>query len=153
MNGIKYFRCKNRMTLSDLDRASGVNISTISKLEKKIEPTTSLDIYVRIASALSVTLDDLLIDYDDETLQDCDHPTAKRKSKNINNCLEAYRRYENLTFQQLGVRMGGLSRQRAQMICAADLPNRKALELLAQYEGISLEEFEQRYAVLEGRCA
>ena len=45
MNGIKYFRCKNRMTLSDLDRASGVNISTITKLEKKIEPTTSLDIY------------------------------------------------------------------------------------------------------------
>ena len=153
MNGIKYFRCKNRMRVYDLACASDVSVRTITKLEKKLEPTTSLDIYVRIASALSVTLDDLLIDYDDETLQDCDHPTVKRKSSKISNCIEVYRQEENLTFQQLAARMGGFSRQWAKEVCTAEKPSRKTIVLLAAQEGISLEEFERRYAVAEGRCA
>lgn len=153
MNGIKYYRCKNRMTVSDLGRASGVNLTTISRLEKKIEPTSSLDLYIRLSEALGVTVDDLLIEYDGGTLRDGDHPTAKRQTQKITNCIDFYRREENLTFQQLAARMGGVSRQRAKEVCTAEKPSLKTMALLAEHEGISREEFERRYAVPERRCA
>ena len=149
MNGIKYWRLKNRMTLAELSDCADITITTVRYLEKKVRDTTTVDIYVRISDALGVTVDDLLIEYSDDALQDGDRPVSKHGGTKLINCIAMYRKTENLTLQQLAARMGVSSRERARQICNTPMPSRKNLLKLAEYENLSLQEFEVRYAVEE----
>lgn len=146
INGIEYYRLKNHMSLVELSAASGVTYSLVMKLTKEILYTTSLDIYDRISKALGVTVDDLLIEYSSDDLAAGDRPVSRRKDSRCN-CIDIYRWAENLPLEELARRMGVSSRERARQVCNMPIPSRKNLLRLAEYEDISPEEFERRYAV------
>ena len=146
INGIEYYRLKNHMSYVELSAASGVAYSLILALTKSIKYTTSVDVYCRIAKALSVTVDDLLIEYSRDDLTAGDRPVSRRKDSRCN-CIDNYRWAENLPLEELARRIGVSSRERARQVCNMPVPSRKNLVRLAEYENLSIDEFEVRYAV------
>lgn len=149
MNGIRYFRKKNKLAIYELSKLSHVCKPTIHSLEEAIQPTTALNIYLRLADALGVTLDELLDDYEPSLLKDGDRHTDRRNSKLPRNPIASYRMAENLTLQQLANRMGVTSREWARRICDEDFASRKLLSRLASFENMTESEFLRRYAVEE----
>ena len=153
INGIEYFRRKKHMSLAELSAASGVAYSLVRELSKEIRYTTSSDVYRRLARALNVTVDDLLLEYSYDDLAVGDR-SASRRGDSRCNCIDNYRWAENLPLEELARRMGVTSRERARQICNMPVPSRKHLLMLAEYENTSLEEFKVRYGVEEMRvCA
>ena len=146
MNGIEYYRRKRHMTVKDLSAASHVTGDTIRSLEKHIQDTTSLNIYRRLAEALSVTVDELILEYSCDDLAVGDRPTSRRGDSRCN-CIDKYRWEENIPLDELARRMGIGSKERARQVCNMPLPSRKNLLKLAEYENISVDEFETLYAV------
>ena len=149
MNGIRYFRKKNKLAIYELSELSHVCKPTIHSLEKAIQPTTTLSTYLRLADALGVTLDELLDDYDPALLKDGDRHTDRRSTRSPRNPIAVYRMTENLTLQQLAKRMGVTSREWARRICDGELASPKLLRRLAAYENVTETEFLRRYAVEE----
>lgn len=77
MNGIRYWRLKRRMTYTDLARKAGCSPSTIRRLEEHIGSNTSSALLLRIANALDVTVDELLMEYPEDAITLGDHPAGK----------------------------------------------------------------------------
>lgn len=153
MNGIGFYRRKNKLAVYELQNLSHVSAATIHTLETKINPQSPLSIYFRLAEALNVTLDELLDDYDPALLKDGDRHAYGRKPKPAGNVIAVYRWEENLSLQQLADRMGVTSREWARRICGRSDASPKMLKRLIGFEGISEEEFMRRYAVDEDMCA
>ena len=151
MNGIRFFRKKNKLAIYELSELSGVSGATIHTLEEELNPRTSLSIYMRLAEALNVTIDEMLEDYDPALLKDGDRHSYAGKAKVPRNPIAVYRHEENLSLQQLAGRMGVTSREWARRICAEEIASPKLLRRLAAFENITEAEFSRRYAV-EG-CA
>lgn len=149
MNGIRYFRKKNKLAVYELSELSHVSAPTIHSLESTIQPTTALSIYLRLADTLGVTLDELLDDYDPTLLKDGDRHTYCGNTKPPRNPIAVYRMAENLTLQQLADRMGVTSREWARRICDGDCVSGKLLRRLAAYENMTETEFLHCYAVEE----
>lgn len=124
-----------------------MSTGTIRALEEELNPRTSLSIYMRLAEALTVTVDELIDDYDPSLLQDGDRHAYAAKQKSIRNPIAVYRHEENLSLQQLAGRMGVTSREWARRICNEETASPKLLRRLAEFENISEEEFAGRYAV------
>ncbi len=154
MNGIRFYRQKNRLAICELSQLAQVSAPVIRSLEKKIQPNTALSIYLRLTDALGITLDELLDDYDPALLKDGDrHAHARTKSKPARNPIAVYRRDENLSLQQLADRLGVTSREWARRVCDSKSVRPQHLQLLAAYEGVTEDEFLLRYAVSEGASA
>ena len=153
MTGVEYWRCKRRLSRSALVKRSGVSEKTLHRMEEGVCPTTKLSIYMDVARALDVPIDELARIYAEEDLESGDRPACRQKAQRDVNCIAVYRRVRNLTHQQLVERLGAHSREWSRQVCSNPRPNKKALLILAKYEGITVEEFERRYAVSEGRCA
>lgn len=152
MNGIRFYRKKNKLAVYELSEMSHVDKVTVHRLEVKINPTTSLSIYLRLADALGVTLDELLEDHDPVLLRDGDRHAYAGGPKILRNPIAVYRHDENLSLQQLAGRMGVTSREWARRVCAEETASPKLLRRLAAFESISEAEFLRRYAVEEA-CA
>ena len=149
MNGIRYFRKKNKLAVFELSELSHVSKPTIHNLEESINPATTLSIYLRLAEALGVTLDELLDDYDPALLKDGDRYPYPAKQKPARNSIAVYRRTENLSLQQLADRMGVSSREWARRVCDEEIASSKLLRRLAAFEGVTEDEFVRIYAVEE----
>ena len=149
MNGIRYFRKKNKLAIYELSELSHVCKPTIHSLEKAIQPTTTLSTYLRLADALGVTLDELLDDYDPALLKDGDRHAYIGRQKPPRNPIAVYRREENLSLQQMADRMGVGSREWARRICDKTIASPKLLRRLAAYENVTEAEFLRRYTVEE----
>ena len=147
MNGIKYYRKKNKLAIYELSQKSNITAPTIRCLEKTIRPNTSLRTYLRLADSLGVTIDELVDDYNPSLLADGDRHAYPAKNKPVHNHIDVYRREENLSLQQLATRMGVTSREWARRVCNNKVDSPKMLSRLAAYEQISVEEFVRRYAV------
>lgn len=96
--------------------------------------------------------DNLLLDADSGIRCLGNRQSGKRQSRQLNNCIDCYRRVESLTLQQLAEILGG-SRQWVQSVCRSAKPSRKVIEALSRHEGISIPEFLDRYGVSDRRCA
>lgn len=149
MNGIRFLRKKNKLAVYELSERSQVSVATIHSLERGIQPTTALTIYLRLADALGVTLDELLDDYDPALLKDSDRHAYNGRPKPLRNPIAVYRRDENLSLQQLAKRMGVGTREWARRICGSTEAPPKLLGRLAAFENVTEEEFLHRYAVEE----
>lgn len=150
MNGIRFYRQKNRLAICELSQLAQVSAPVIRALEKKIQPNTALSIYLRLSDALGVTIDELLDDCDPALLKDGDrHAYATSKAKPACNAIAVYRRDENLSLQQLADRLGVTSREWARRVCDSKSIRPQHLQLLAKYEGVTEDEFLLRYAVGE----
>ncbi len=147
MTGLCYWRNKKRFSKASLSEKTGLSTGLITQMEKRLSPYTVLSIYIKLAEALGVTVDQLLEEYDDAELGVGDHGSY-RTGKGIRfapNCIAEYRIIKNFTFQELGGILGLTSRQGAKRIC--DLPDapEKYVKTLAAREKISAEEFRLRY--------
>lgn len=149
MNGIGFYRRKKRLALYELSEMSHVYKGTIHRLEEELNPKTTLSIYLRLADALGVTLDELLKDYDPSLLRAGDRHAYAGGPKPPHNPIAVYRSDENLSLQQLAWRLGVTSREWARRVCNEDTVSPLHLGRLAAYEGISEAEFRQRYAVTD----
>lgn len=149
MTGIRYYRKKNKLAVYELSELSHVSKATIHSLEETINPATSLSIYLRLSGALNVTLDELLDDYDPAQLGDGDRHAYGGRQKPARNPIAVYRQDENLSLQQLAGRMGVGSREWARRVCDEKIASSKLLRRLAEYEGVSEDEFLRRYPVEE----
>ena len=151
MNGIRFFRQKNKLAIYELSQLAQVSAPTIRALEKKIQPNTSLTVYLRLSDALAITIDELLDDYDPSLLKAGDrHAYAPAKAKPARNPIAVYRRDENLSLQQLADRLGVTSREWARRVCDNKIARPQHLHLLADFEGVTEDEFLRRYAVQRG---
>ena len=149
MTGIKLSRMRKGLSAQKLAAIVGVSTSTVRKWEKEIPTMLSAQYLIPLADALEVLVDDLVKVYDDDLLPkghrvpyECKYPPG--------NCIDVYRRSKMLSYRQLAERMGAGSKQSASLNCRADIPNPKYIARLAELEGISPTEFEQRYAVEKG---
>lgn len=147
MTGLSYWRKKRHYSKKVLSEKAGVSIVFIAKLEQGFSPETSFILYIRLANALNVTVDQLLEEYDDAELGMGDHGTyRKTEEKHCSaNCIAEYRREENLTYQELSLILGISSREGARRICNAPCSSKKHLKTLAAREKLSVAEFMVRY--------
>ncbi len=147
MTGLCYWRMKRHFSKKELAEKAGVSFTFISKLEKRYSPDTAFVLYIRLADALTVTVDQLLKEYNEAELSLGDHGTyrkAEGKHKAAN-CIAEYRKEENLTYQELSMILGISSREGARQICNSPCPSRKHLKTLANRESLSVAEFMFRY--------
>ena len=114
--GTEYHRRKARMSLRELSELSGVSIA------------------------------DLLRVHSESELEAGNHTAYPSRTDGRQNCVAVYRRVKGLTLEQLAQRLGSSNRQCAQLACSGEKAGRKHVRLLAAYEGISPEQFRQKYA-------
>ena len=152
ITGVAYWRKKRHISAAELSALTGVCVAMIYRMGKGYKPSITANIFIKLADALETTVDDLLEEYDDESLSAGDRVPYRWKNKplTIKNCIADYRHDGNYSLQQLGD-MLGVTRERARTICDADHPPAKHVATLAQLEGISVEEFHMRHDP-EGRC-
>ncbi|MCR5137171.1 MAG: helix-turn-helix domain-containing protein [Oscillospiraceae bacterium] len=146
INGIKFFRQKNRINNAQLAERAGVSVATIIKLEKKIDKKTKLSTCKAIADALGVSIEMLLDNYDESDLLDGDNRRTSKRKEFGSSEIAVYCSKHNLTFQQLADRLGMKSRERARQLCQENEAKIKHIKRLAAYEGLSIEEFCELYA-------
>jgi len=147
MNGIRYQRITNGISLSNLSDMTGISIPTLRKMEKMEVPKgVYAENYRKVSEALKVSVDDLIRNnYPEiEVQRRAYYPS---RTANLSNCISVYRNEKKMSFQRLASILGVNTRERARQVCAADKPLKKHLEALAKYEKISVQEFLDKYSL------
>lgn len=148
MTGIKYFRILSQVSREKLAEITEISIPTLKKMEKASDPSRiCASNYRRVSMALRVSVENLIrCDYPDA--QDGGPVRTSRKSRadNKDNCISVFRMKKGLTYQRLADCMDLGSRQRAHQICCEGTPLTEHVEVLAQRENISTEEFIKKYS-------
>lgn len=145
MNGVEFYRKKNRLSIRELSSRTGVGVQTIQKLENHPNGTTSACIYMKLSDELHVAIDDLFLSFDPRLLEEGDRVDRKARRPLDANAVAVFVSEKNLTLHQLGRRLG-ITRQRAGKVCRAEHVAEKHLTRLAKQERLSVEEFLARYA-------
>ena len=145
MNAIRFLRLKKRMSYIELSRRSSVSPGTIRAMEEGIGERTSSTLLLKIANALGVTIDALEVEYPEDAISLGDHPTPKHTATFILNPIGRFCRANNITLPQLANLLGKKSRQAAARTCTKQKVKLWEIQILAQIEGISAEEFMNRY--------
>ena len=146
MTGVEYWRMKKQISAANLAAKANVGVTTVFNMERAFNPTALSGPYIKLADAMDVPVDNLLMEYDPSTLKASDRVTYRWKNKPLvfANCIAYYRHEENYSLQQLG-NILGVTRERARGICNEKEAPRKHIATLAKKEGISIEEFFLRY--------
>lgn len=145
MTGIQYWRIVKNITPRELATAAGISIWTLLSLEKEIKESTGLNVYSGIAAALGVTIEMVISEYDKPD-GIVNIRRGKCRKELDGNVVAVYCKRKNLTFQELADQLGVTSRERARQICRAPEVSKKHISKLAEIEGLSLEEFNVKYA-------
>lgn len=145
VTGLAYHRRKNRMSKRTLAKVCGVTTGTLINMERDgLSLMTSVVECIRIAGALGVTIDELLMQYPGAALEAGDRGAYGAQSKNPDNPVDNYRVQHNLTYRELGRRLS-LSHQAANNGCRRKVALKAHIERLSEYEKISSAEFMTRY--------
>jgi transcriptional regulator with XRE-family HTH domain len=125
---------------------TGMHLSTFKTYENPDVPAPgSGDTYLRISNALRVPIDELLRT-DFPELPDPTHgKKADFKGDNETNIVARYRKAQSLTFSELGVRIGNVSRQAAKMACKRNAALSHHIKLLSIYEGVTPKDLIKKY--------
>ena len=147
ISGVKYHRSKAKLGRDKLASFAGISRGTLWNMEASCElPDISSVLYMRLAEALHVSVEELLTPHDDSELEDGDKTAYPSKTENLKNPIAVYRKQHGLTVAQLGERLGGKSKEWGRQACASEHPSEKQIEALAACEGITPEEFLRLYA-------
>lgn len=139
MNGFKHARLVSGLTQKEISKLTGIHPVEIVTLERDGKEAKCTKIYLLWSDATHVPIDDLLKTYpDDEDL----HIFSALSGKD-ENIVYRYAKERRLTCRELGKRMG-ISHELARQLCSRD-PAEKYLESLAEYEGLSVNEFLEQY--------
>ena len=153
INGIYYWRMKRRLSCAGLARAAGCDSQTVSHLEKEIEDSISYLVLLRLADALKVTLDELVADYPEDALGPEDRPMPKYTSSAPLNPVGNYWRTHYLSLSQMAQLLGKHSRQSASYVCIKPKLKPKDVLPLALMEGLTTEEFLEKYSTRKEHVA
>lgn len=148
MTGVKYYRILNQMSREKLVEITGISIPTLKKMESASDPKRiCASHYRKVSLALQVSADDLIRnDYPDSKGGGPVRTSRKSKVDNKNNCISIFRIKKGLTYQRLADYMKLSSRQRAHQLCCEEKPLTEYIEILAQCENMSAEEFIKKYS-------
>jgi|BioPla2DNA2_1021312.scaffolds.fasta_scaffold12938_6 transcriptional regulator with XRE-family HTH domain len=148
MNGVKYYRLKRGIKSITLAQKTGISIGTIKNMERATKPgKISAVNYCKVADVLQVSIDDLLKNnYPDPGVEVPYRAPYPSRTANVKNLIYIYRRTYNITCQQLAHILGLKSRERARQLCSTKTPSEKHIKTLAAHEGISIDEFKNKYS-------
>ena len=146
ITGVRFYRLKGRMSVLELARRADINPANIHRMEHGLKPTMSAGLYISVAKALGVTLDELVKDYDSSLLTAGDRPTCWQTVQSPANVIANYRLRENLSLMQLGDLLG-LTREGARRVCMRDSVSDKYITRLAEATGMTTSELVDCYAI------
>ena len=146
MNGLAFYRHKRQYTREKLAALSGITKDTIQKYEKGISRTASIEALLALATALEVTLDALIADYDDAELTTVDRSVRSSKVVSPTNVIYRYKVAKNLRYEELAGILGLAARESARYVCMRKEARRTHVLRLSQYEHMSVDEFLLQYA-------
>jgi len=149
VSGLVFYRCKRRMSRKQLAQQSDVQEATIKRMETDRSFHHPSHMYMRLASCLGITVDDLIAMYPVSMLEDGDQYIKSESSSHQDNCIARYRIIHNLRFRQLADRLELGDKESARIVCKRASALEKHVETLARYHGITAAEFHRRY---DGSC-
>ena len=145
MTGIEYWRRKMRLKQSQLSKLAGLATGTVISYEHSSQDEMQIKTLLRLSDALSVPIDMLAAEYDENELLPGDHHIAPSASLEADNIIARYRKAENLRLTQLAARLGYTSRERARQICVSDTVRKEDVNTLCKFEGIDRKTFYRLY--------
>lgn len=145
ITGMEYYRREHRLNKCDLAKRTGLEVSRLEGLLdiRKIQ-NIQIAAVMKASSALGVTADELIMSRDESELEDFKRYRVTQ-NKNPGNCISNYRLEKRYTLEHLGKLMGGMTREGARRVCDLPIPPQKYLQRLAEYEGMTASDFEERY--------
>lgn len=145
VTGLELNRRRRHMSEAAIAALAGVGTSRVVRLENHGGSLGSYgETLVRIANVMDLSVDELFRKHSAEELTKGDRSHAEATSKNRKNCIDNYRVQYNLTFRELGRRLG-TSHECARKVCCTDVAKEKYAARLAFAEKLSLEAFQKRY--------
>ena len=145
VTGLELNRRRRHMSEAAIAAMAGVGTSRVVRLENHGGELGSYgETLVRIANVMDLSVDELFRKHRAEELEKGDRSHAAAESKNRKNCIDNYRVQYNLTFRELGRRLG-TSHECARKVCCTDVAKEKYAARLAFAEKLSLEAFQRRY--------
>ena len=145
VTGLELNRRRRHMSEATIAALAGVGTSRVVRLENHGGSLGSYgETLVRIANVMDLSVDELFRKHSAEELTEGDRSHAEATSKNRKNCIDNYRVQYNLTFRELGRRLG-TSHECARKVCCTDVGKKKYVARLAAAEKLPLEEFRRRY--------
>lgn len=145
VTGLELNRRKRHLSGAALAALAGVGTSRVVRLENHGGELGSYgETLVRIANVMDLSVDELFRKHRAEELEKGDRSHAAAESKNRKNCIDNYRVRNNLTFRELGRRLG-TSHECARKACCPNTAREEYAARLASVEKLSLEVFLRRY--------
>ncbi len=142
MNGIRYWRLKERMSYTELARKANCVPNTIRQLEERIKDITSYALLLRLAEALDVTVAQLMMEYRSDAITLGDHPARKyTMDPSRLNPVGHYCRTNNISLPEYAALTGKKSKQAAQRTWTKQKLKYEEILPLAEREGLTVEEF------------
>ena len=142
MLGIKYYRLMENRTQEDMAATLGIGAPLYISLEKDKDTQHKASLYIDLSRIFGASVDDLIREYPDEIL--ASKHNAKPKQHEPVNCIGVYMQINNHTLRSMRGLLG-VSYQMVRVICARSEVAQKYIQKLADVEGISKDEFEQKY--------
>ena len=129
------------MTYVALGREAGCIDITVRNLEADIDHASSA-LLVRIADALNVTVDQLAMEYPEDSITPGDHPVGRyTMASDRLTPVGLYCRAHNISLNEYAALAGKHSRQSAQYAWVKPRPFLEEVEPLARREGLTPEVF------------
>ena len=145
VTGLELNRRRRHMSEAAIAAMAGVGTSRVVRLENHGGELGSYgETLVRIANVMDLSVDELFRKHRAEELEKGDRSHAAAESKNRKNCIDNYRVQYNLTFRELGRRLG-TSHECARKACCPNTAREEYAARLAFAEKLSLEAFQKRY--------
>ena len=145
VTGLELNRRRRHLSGAALAALAGVGTSRVVRLENHGGELGSYgETLVRIANVMDLSVDELFRKHRAEELEKGDRSHAAAESKNRKNCIDNYRVQYNLTFRELGRRLG-TSHECARKACCPNTAREEYAARLAFAEKLSLEAFQRRY--------
>ncbi len=142
MLGIKYYRLMENRTQEDMAATLGIGAPLYISLEKDKDTQHKASLYMDLSRIFGASVDDLIREYPNEIL--ASKHNAKPKQHEPVNCIGVYMQINNHTLRSMRGLLG-VSYQMVRVICARSEVAQKYIQKLADVEGISKDEFEQKY--------
>ena len=145
--GIEFFRRKQRISVTELSKRSGIAYDVLRRMirDRRRLLNAPTHYFTRLADVLGTSIEALTQEYSESELADGDRTAYPSHTGHQDNCIAIYRDVMGLSLEQLGQRMGNKTKECARQACAAKEPKEAHIKVIADYEGITPEEFRRRY--------
>ena len=142
MTGLQFERTKRNLTQEELAESVGLAAATIYRIETGITKNPIASTLLCVADAMGCPVGDLRKEYPDDDART--RITKGTSIVNDTNVLLAYKNATHSTFQKLG-NILHLTHEGVRVACKRVPAHEQYVSLLADYEGMSVEELLAEY--------